>query len=327
MPPAGCPATIKDSHSAFKDSRSVPIIRKRPSMIRATEAEPLLITFIDALAAAEELFSLGETAQAREQLEALRPLTLHVVGLHSQVLTDLAVIAAQAGSRDEAIELANEALVHRPDHGPALEVLAHFDRPAPPPEPVTRGYELSVELQSARIEQFQRLSTCQRVTGEPGAAQPVLLVGNGRITFGEGVRFGWFGSPGFLDQYAYVEACHDHTHVEVGDNTTFNNGVTLRAEGPGISIGRDCLFGWSVQVLDSDFHDLHPRRRTGGTPATGHVRIGNNAFVGANTIVMKGVTIGDDTVVGAGSVVLRSLPSGVIAAGNPARVIRALEDD
>jgi acetyltransferase-like isoleucine patch superfamily enzyme len=54
------------------------------------------------------------------------------------------------------------------------------------------------------------------------------------------------------------------------------------------------------------------------------VRIGNNVFVGANTIVMKGVAIGDDTVVGAASVVVQSLPAGVIAAGNPARVIREL---
>jgi len=314
-------------------------------MMRATEADQLLIAVIDALAGAEELFSLGQTAEARERLEELRPITHHAVRLHAQVLTDLAVIAGQEGNRDEAVELASEALAHRPDHEPALEVLDHFapgseqpDRPEWPEGPEQpegagrsaeaqrRGHELSDQLQAARIERFARLSTCERVTGSPEADQPVLLVGNGRITFGEGVRFGWRDSPAFLDQYAYVEASHDHTHVEIGDNTTFNNGVTLRAEGPGISIGADCLFGWSVQVLDSDFHELHPRRRINGTPLTRQVRIGNNVFVGANTIVMKGVTIGDDTVVGAGSVVLHSLPAGVIAAGNPARVIRVLED-
>jgi galactoside O-acetyltransferase len=297
-------------------------------MTHVHDAEELLIRLIDELAGAEELFAIGRPHAARAQLEQLRPLTHHAVRLHAQVLTDLAVIAGQSGNRDEAVELAGEALAHRPDHGPAMDLLEHFaDSAEQPAEQEKRGSALSEELQAARIDQFARLSTCERVSGAPQADQPVLLLGQGRISFGNGVRFGWFGSPGFLDQYAYIEACHGHTHVEVGDDTTFNNGVTLRAEGPGISIGRECLFGWSIQVLDSDFHDLDPRRRIGGTPATGQVRIGNNVFVGANTIVTKGVTIGDDSVIGAGSVVVRSIPAGVIAAGNPARVIRALEDD
>lgn len=292
-------------------------------------ADEFLCRLVDMLVGAEEMVATGQLLQARERLEQLRPLTQHAIRLHVQVLSDLAIIAGQSGNREEAVQLAGEALAHQPDHGPAREVLEHFaDKPAPQPaEPEKRGPELSRELQAARIEQFARMSTCERVSGTPEMDQPVLLLGSGRISFGSGVRFGWFGSPGFLDQYAYIEACHGHTHVEIGDESTFNNGVTLRAEGPGISIGKECLFGWSVQVFDSDFHDLHPRRRTGGTPATAHVRIGNNVFVGANTIVTKGVTIGDDSVIGAGSVVVHSIPAGVTAAGNPARVIRALEAD
>jgi len=296
-------------------------------MTRVDEAEELLINLINRLAGAEELFRLGQTAQARQQLAQLRPLTHQAVRLHGQVLSDLAVIAGQDGNPEEAVELASEALAHRPGHEPALEVLDRFaDRPQQDPEHEKRGRELSDEVQAARIEQFARLSTCQRVRGMPVQRQPVLLLGAGRISFGESVSFGWPSSPGFYDQAAYVEATHDETHIDVGDETLFNNGVALRAEGPGISIGRDCLFGWSVNVLDSDFHDLRPSRRRTGTPATGHVSIGNNVFLGAHTHVLKGVTIGDDTVVGAGSVVLRSLPAGVIAGGNPARVIRALED-
>jgi acetyltransferase-like isoleucine patch superfamily enzyme len=291
------------------------------------EADALLIKLIDRLAGAEELFGVGLTAQARDQLEQLRPLTHHAVQLHAQVLTDLAVIAGQSGNRDEAVELASEALAHLPNHGPAREVVDHFaDGPEHAGDCKKRGDQLSDELQAARIEQFARLSTCERVSGTPVLRQPVLLLGAGRIGFGESVSFGWPTSPGFYDQAAYVEATHEGTQIEVGDETIFNNGVTLRAEGPGICIGRDCLFGWSVNVLDSDFHDLRPARRRTGTPATSHVTIGNNVFLGANTHVLKGVTIGDDTVVGAGSVVLRSLPAGVIAGGNPARIIRALED-
>ena len=54
------------------------------------------------------------------------------------------------------------------------------------------------------------------------------------------------------------------------------------------------------------------------------VRIGRNAWLGSNVMVLRGVTIGDDTVVGAGSVVTRDLPSGVVAFGNPARIHRSL---
>ena len=56
------------------------------------------------------------------------------------------------------------------------------------------------------------------------------------------------------------------------------------------------------------------------------VHLGENVFVGDGTRILKGVTIGADSVVGAGSVVTRSIPAGVIAAGNPARVVRELRD-
>jgi maltose O-acetyltransferase len=278
------------------------------------------------LAQAEDLFAHGRAAEAREQLEELLPVASNATLLHAQVLTDLAVIAAREGNHGDAVAMASQALTHRPGHAPALEVLDHCNGSQADAAHDPSADELAQELQATRIEQFERLSTCKRVSGTTVRRQPVLMLGTGRISFGESVSFGWASSPGFYDQVAYVEASHEETHIEVGDETLFNNGVTLRAEGPGICIGRDCLFGWSVNVLDSDFHDLRPARRRTGTQATSHVVIGNNVFIGASTHVLKGVTIGDDTVVGAGSVVLRSLPAGVIAGGNPARVIRALED-
>src|SRR5207244_9535532 len=112
-------------------------------------------------------------------------------------------------------------------------------------------------FQAERVEQFRRMSTCANVIGEPIRKQPLLLAGAGKIVFGHTVQFGYPDSPGFLSEYAYVEAQEPETLVQVGDNTLFNNTVTLRAQGPGISIGPDCLFGTHVEVLDSDFHDLH----------------------------------------------------------------------
>jgi acetyltransferase-like isoleucine patch superfamily enzyme len=200
---------------------------------------------------------------------------------------------------------------------PALRRAAEQHWSAPAPD----------RFQAERVEQFRRMSTCANIVGEPVRKQPVLLVGTGRIVFGREVQFGYPDSPGFLSEYAYVEAQEPGSLVEIGDNALFNNTVTLRTQGPGISIGADCLFGTHVEVLDSDFHDLHPARRRTGSARTAHVDIGRNVWLGSGTRVMKGVTIGHDTVVGAGSVVTASLPAGVIAAGNPARVVRALETD
>ena len=56
------------------------------------------------------------------------------------------------------------------------------------------------------------------------------------------------------------------------------------------------------------------------------VKIGNNVFIGARTIILPGTTIGDNTIIGAGSVVKGNIPSGVIVAGNPARVIKSIEE-
>jgi acetyltransferase-like isoleucine patch superfamily enzyme len=269
---------------------------------------------------AERLFTNGHADEARHQLEDLLVHTSDDPALRLQALTDLAVINARTGRLGEGAALALRALAEAPDHQAAREVLDFCA--------TVRGQEVaaaSARLQDTRAEEFRRLSTCVAVHGEPVRTQPVLMLGRGRISFGTDVQFGWHESPGFYDGYAYLEAAHPSTMITIGDNTFFNNGAVIRCEGPGVSVGADCLFGWSVQLLDSDFHDLDPRRRRSGTPSTGHIAIGDNVFVGSNTIVMKGVTIGDDSVIGAGSIVLHSIPAGVIAGGNPARVIRPLE--
>ena len=56
------------------------------------------------------------------------------------------------------------------------------------------------------------------------------------------------------------------------------------------------------------------------------VRIGNNTFIGARALILPGVNIGDDCIVGAGSVVTKSVPNGSIIAGNPARVVKKIEE-
>jgi maltose O-acetyltransferase len=155
--------------------------------------------------------------------------------------------------------------------------------------------------------------------------QPVVYLGPGRITFGEGVQLGWPESKGFHSGYCQLEVRRVESVIEIGARAEINNDAFIKSEGAGISIGADALIGSQVCVYDSDFHDLHPTRRRAGTPKTAPVVIGENAFLGDGVLVLKGVEIGRDSVIGAGSVVTTSIPAGVVAAGNPARVVRELD--
>lgn len=179
-------------------------------------------------------------------------------------------------------------------------------------------------FQQPRLWKYRALSSCRPEGGSPVILQPVLFVGVGRIRLGEGVQFGWINSPDFYSGYCHVEVAAEAATIEVGDRTEFNNNLFIKSEGAGIKIGADGLFGADVEIFDSDFHDLHPDRRHDGGQRMAPIEIGDNVYVGMGVRILKGASIGSDSVIGAGSVVTGRIPAGVIAAGNPARVIRGL---
>ena len=80
----------------------------------------------------------------------------------------------------------------------------------------------------------------------------------------------------------------------------------------GIKIGKNTCITFGASILT---HDMCTRKRLDTV-------IGENVFIGANSIVLPGVTIADNVIIGAGSVVTKDIPSNVIAAGNPARIIQ-----
>jgi maltose O-acetyltransferase len=176
-------------------------------------------------------------------------------------------------------------------------------------------------IQTLRIAWYRRRWTCERIEGEPQLRAPAVLAGKGSIAFGEHVILGWEQSAGYLSGYTYVEARNPESRIAFGDQTHLNNGVMVVSEGPGISIGRRCLFGPGVHVYDSDFHPLAASERQGAPAAMARVEIGDDVFLGTNALILKGVTLGDGCVVGAGSVVVADVPPGAVVGGNPARVI------
>ena len=116
--------------------------------------------------------------------------------------------------------------------------------------------------------------------------------------------------------------CDYGVHIELGENVYFNFNCVL-LDVCTIRIGAHTLFGPGVQVCTP----LHPmdaasrRRQEYGKPVT----IGADVWVGAGAILLPGVQLGDRAVIGAGSVVTRDVPAGVLAAGNPCRVIRDVD--
>lgn len=128
-------------------------------------------------------------------------------------------------------------------------------------------------------------------------------------TTGEGV---WLQPPFFCDY---------GSNIHLGEKVYFNFNCVL-LDVCEIRIGARTLFGPAVQIYAAS-HPLDPelrKTRELGKP----VRIGSDVWVGGGSVILPGVTIGDRTVIGAGSVVTKDIPAGVIAVGNPCRVVREI---
>jgi maltose O-acetyltransferase len=111
-------------------------------------------------------------------------------------------------------------------------------------------------------------------------------------------------------------------HLTIGARTFINFGLVALDVAP-IAIGDDCQLGPNVQLLTA-YHPTEPEPRRAKLEGAAPITIGDNVWLGGGAIVLPGVTIGDDSVIGAGAVVTKDVPAGVLAVGNPARVVREL---
>jgi maltose O-acetyltransferase len=155
----------------------------------------------------------------------------------------------------------------------------------------------------------------RRLTARFSALDPADLDGRGallRALLGSIGPGSWVEAPFFCDYGA---------QIRLGARVFVNMGCVF-LDSAAITLGDDVQLGPSVQLLTSD-HPRDARERAAGLESARPITIGSRAWLGGGVIVLPGLDIGEDAVIGAGSVVTRSVAAGVVAAGNPCRVISA----
>ena len=119
--------------------------------------------------------------------------------------------------------------------------------------------------------------------------------------------------------------CDYGFNIEVGKNFFANYNCTI-LDVAKVKIGDNCQFAPNVAVYTAG-HPIHPVSRNSQYEYGISVTIGDNVWIGGNSVIVPGVHIGSNTVIGAGSVVTKDVPDWVIAAGNPCRVIRKITEE
>lgn len=117
--------------------------------------------------------------------------------------------------------------------------------------------------------------------------------------------------------------CDYGSNITLGDNVFFNFNCVILDVAP-IHVGSRVLFGPAVQIYAAT-HPMRAADRNTGLELGKAIEIGHDVWVGGGTIICPGVRIGARSVIGAGSVVTKDIPNDVFAAGNPCRVVRAIE--
>ena len=116
--------------------------------------------------------------------------------------------------------------------------------------------------------------------------------------------------------------CDYGKQISVGKRFFANFHFTVLDEAK-VTIGDDCFIGPNVSIYTA-CHSTDPVERNTRQEWAEPVTIGNNVWIGGSVTILPGVTIGDNVTIGAGSVVVKDIPSNVVAAGNPCRVIRSI---
>jgi len=165
-------------------------------------------------------------------------------------------------------------------------------------------------------------SQCREVGSNFLMEKMPYIVGFGDIFLGDNVSF-----SGKID-ISFNNRINARPCLRVGNNSYIaNNAIFGIADS--ITIGKYCLIGGGT-FIDNDGHPLDYKQREKNLPVERSqirsIEIGNHVWIGNNTIILKGVRIGDRAIIGVGSVVTHDVPSDCVYAGNPARLVKKIEN-
>jgi Acetyltransferase (isoleucine patch superfamily) len=135
------------------------------------------------------------------------------------------------------------------------------------------------------------------------------------------------GILGSCGKDAFIEApfrCDYGYNIQVGDCFFANYNLTVLDVNK-VIIGNNVMLAPNVSIYTAG-HPLHPVSRNSGYEYGLEIRIGDDVWIGGNTVILPGIAIGRGTVIGAGSVVTRDVPENTLAAGNPCRCIRSITE-
>ena len=165
---------------------------------------------------------------------------------------------------------------------------------------------------------FEEQKRARRLTQQLNTIDRADFEGIGKIVKELlGKSDGAFINPPFYCDYGF--------NIEVGKNFFANYNCTI-LDVAKVTIGDNCQMAPNVAIYTAG-HPVHSQTRNTFYEYGISVTIGNNVWIGGNTVICPGVHIGSNTVIGAGSVVTKDIPDWCIAAGNPCKVIRKITDD
>ncbi|HKN19728.1 MAG TPA: acyltransferase [Dissulfurispiraceae bacterium] len=153
-----------------------------------------------------------------------------------------------------------------------------------------------------------------------------LISNNGYIEIGDDVRI--IGSNNIMVGFKVTGGEDKTARLVIRDDVTIGFGCEINVASS-VYIGSHVRFATGVKIFDNNSHPTDARLRREKSPMTlqdiAPIVIEDDVWIGINAVILKGVVIGEGAIVAAGSVVTKSIPPNVIAAGNPARIVKSLQ--
>ena len=189
---------------------------------------------------------------------------------------------------------------------------------------LTQSFEVLFSLIHKHLLNRKKLISIARKTNVYYKCPIYNFSDTGKIIIGSNCTIGrsFKGYHGGMPFYTCILNDGVGSNIYIGNNTRINGAYIHSSES--INIGDNCVIASGVNILDSNGHITYSLDRTVGRDTPKPIIIGNNVWIGINSIILKGTTIGNNSIISAGSVVKGVFPENSIISGNPAVLVKKM---